>query len=77
MPRTVVLDQPIGQTWVEAAAHSVDLVVAAPQERIVSAALPALVAVDSVAAAVDSTAAAVDSAVAVGGVRAATQWRMK
>src|SRR5262245_50753325 len=62
--RTVVLDQPIAQPWVEAAARSVDLVVAAPHGRIASAALPALAAGDLAVVAVD-------------GVRAATQWRMK
>src|SRR5262245_42370599 len=71
--RTVVLEQPIAQPWVEAVAHSVDLVAAAPHGRIASAVLPASAA-DSVAAAsaaADSVAAAVDD------VRAATQWRMK
>jgi hypothetical protein len=70
------LDQTIGQPWAEAAAHSVDLVVAALQGRIVSAVLRALVVVASMAAA-DSTVVAVDSVAAVDGVRAATQWRMK
>src|SRR5262245_11708006 len=73
--RTVVLDQPIAQPWVEAVAHSMDLATAAPHGPIASAALPALVAVDSVAA--DPAVVAVDSVAEVDGVRAATQWRMK
>ena len=69
MPRIAALDRPIGQPWVEAAAHSVDLVVAAPQGQIVFAVLPALVALVAEAVAVDS--AVVDV------VRCSNQRRMK
>ena len=77
--RTAALDLPIVHRWAKAAAHSMDLVAAAPHEWIVPAGVPASVAADSVAEeepAVEEDSVVAEAAV-VDGVRAGIEWRMK